>query len=78
MMDFFVGWECVEKRLIPRGLVLQFLVAKGLIKKSFRNTAFFVRPEKKFLQEFVNPYAESPHILNLYRGEIGSFKMTDD
>ncbi|CAK7333119.1 unnamed protein product [Dovyalis caffra] len=82
VMDLFVnklGWESsfiaknptlvsysLEKRLTPRAMVLQFLVARGLIEKSFRSTTFFIASENKFLQQFINQRAESTQILKLY------------
>ncbi|CAK7351297.1 unnamed protein product [Dovyalis caffra] len=61
VMDLFVnklGWESsylaknptissfsLEKRLLPRALVLEVLVSKGMVEKSFRSLAFFKTPE---------------------------------
>ncbi|CAK7351309.1 unnamed protein product [Dovyalis caffra] len=86
VMDLFVnklGWDSsylaknpsissysLEKRLIPRALVLQFLVSKGLVEKSFRSVTFFVRPENKFQQMFIYCYAESTQILTFYEEKL--------
>ena len=85
-MDLFVnklGWESsylaknptcssysLEKRLIPRALVLQFLVSKGLVEKSFRSLAFFNTPEDKFRRIFIDQHAESTQILKFYREKL--------
>jgi mTERF domain-containing protein len=57
----------VEKTLIPRASVLEFLVSRGLIEKSFRSYEFFQSPENKFLQNVISSYAESTELLQLYR-----------
>ncbi|CAK7332061.1 unnamed protein product [Dovyalis caffra] len=56
----------LEKRLIPRALVLEFLVSKGLVKKNYRGTNFFCCPETTFLQRFVNHFEEASELLRLY------------
>ncbi|CAK7351299.1 unnamed protein product [Dovyalis caffra] len=86
VMDLFVnklGWESsyltknptissysLEKRLIPRALVLQVLVSKGLVEKSFRNAAFFYTPENQFQQMFIDNHAESTQILKFYKEKL--------
>ncbi|CAK7351303.1 unnamed protein product [Dovyalis caffra] len=86
VMDLFVnklGWESsfvaknptissysLEKRLIPRALVLQFLVSKGLVEKGFRSLAFFNTPENMFQQIFINNHAESTEILQFYKEKL--------
>ncbi|KAG5240919.1 transcription termination factor MTERF6 [Salix suchowensis] len=83
MMCLFVnklGWEpsfiakhpslmlySVEKTLIPRASVLEFLVSRGLIEKSFRSYEFFQSPENKFLQNVISICAYSTELLQLYR-----------
>lgn len=57
----------VEKTLIPRASVLEILVSRGLIEKSFRSYEFFQSPENKFLQKVISSYAESTELLQLYR-----------
>ncbi|KAA8527475.1 hypothetical protein F0562_034810 [Nyssa sinensis] len=67
VMDFFVnkmGWDSsivakrpvllslsLEKRIIPRYLVYQVLLSKGLIKKDFNLVTMLVCPEKVFLKK---------------------------
>jgi mTERF domain-containing protein len=86
VMDLFVnklGWESsyiaknptfssysLEKRLIPRALVLQFLVSKGLVEKSFRSLAFFNTPEDKFRHMFIDRHGESTRILKFYEEKL--------
>ncbi|KAJ6725448.1 hypothetical protein OIU79_003759 [Salix purpurea] len=57
----------VEKTLIPRASVLEFLVSRGLIEKSFRSYEFFQSPENKFLQNVISSCADSTELLQLYR-----------
>ncbi|XP_027332556.1 uncharacterized protein LOC113847565 [Abrus precatorius] len=82
MMEYFVnhlGWKShmlaqqpvlimmsVEKRLIPRAFVLQFLQSKGLIKDVNLAGAFKVA-EKTFLKKYVNCFEkEASQLLKLY------------
>ncbi|KAK7303141.1 hypothetical protein RJT34_14042 [Clitoria ternatea] len=84
MMEFCVnhlGWESLvlaknpvlimlslEKRIIPRALVLQALHSKGLIKNA-NSAGHFQISEKTFLQKYVNGFAkEASHLLRLYEG----------
>ncbi|PPD91749.1 hypothetical protein GOBAR_DD11321 [Gossypium barbadense] len=85
IMNFFVhtmGWKSLdmanrpvilsyslERRIIPRCLVLQALLSKGLIKK-FSVCLVLEYTEKAFLQRFVTPY-EDPYILKLYEQKLG-------
>ncbi|KAJ0035665.1 hypothetical protein Pint_24566 [Pistacia integerrima] len=90
MMDHFVnkmGWEpsiilkqsnllslSLEKRIVPRGSVLQYLSSKGLLKNNpYNPVTSFKLPEETFLQRFVNCYDEAPQLMKLYR-EAGSYK----
>ncbi|XP_031274291.1 uncharacterized protein LOC116132764 [Pistacia vera] len=90
VMDHFVnkmGWEpsvilkqsillslSLEKRIIPRASVLQYLSSKGLLKNNpYNPVTSFRLPEETFLQRFVNRYDEAPQLIKLYR-ESGSFK----
>ncbi|XP_031285812.1 uncharacterized protein LOC116144509 [Pistacia vera] len=90
VMDHFVnkmGWEpsvimkqynlltlSLEKRIIPRASVLQYLSSTGLLKNNpYKEVASFRLPEETFLQRFVNCYDEAPWLMKLYR-EAGSFK----
>ena len=50
----------LEKRLIPRYSVVQFLLSKGLINKDLRFKSVFESNEKMFLHRFVNV---STHII---------------
>ncbi|MBA0591673.1 hypothetical protein Gorai_008678 [Gossypium raimondii] len=59
----------LERRIIPRCLVLQALLSKGLIQKFSLN--FLVEStEKKFLQRFVIPYKD-PYLLKPYEQKLG-------
>ncbi|KAJ0039120.1 hypothetical protein Pint_22188 [Pistacia integerrima] len=86
-MDFFVnkmGWDSsiisvrpvlitmsLEKRLIPRAAVIQFLLSKGLINKKINSlTYMFECPENTFLQKSVNSYDEAPQLLKLYQEKL--------
>ncbi|XP_075656055.1 uncharacterized protein LOC142626152 [Castanea sativa] len=65
----------LEKRLIPRGLVLQVLLSKGLVKKNFKMHAYFLCPENAFLQKFVMIHEEeASELLKLYKGSLDSSK----
>ncbi|XP_065630891.1 uncharacterized protein LOC112020618 [Quercus suber] len=65
----------LEKRLIPRGLVLQVLLSKGLVKKNFKMHVYFECPEKTFLQKFVMLHEEeASELLKLYKGSLDSSK----
>jgi mTERF domain-containing protein len=83
VMDFWVnkmGMESVliskcpglvayslEKRLIPRGLVFQVLLSKGLVKKDFKMW-LIACTEKTFLQKLVMPHKEeASELLKLYK-----------
>ncbi|GMY27676.1 transcription termination factor mterf8, chloroplastic [Fagus crenata] len=61
----------LEKRLIPRGLVFQVLLSKGLVKNDGKMRTFFQYPEKSFLQKFVMPHKEeASELLTLYKGKL--------
>ncbi|KAK4586798.1 hypothetical protein RGQ29_023814 [Quercus rubra] len=65
----------LEKRLIPRGLVFQVLLSKGLVKKDFKMHTLFKCPEKTFLQKFVMPHKEEASELSkLYKEKLASSK----
>ncbi|KAJ1414243.1 Transcription termination factor, mitochondrial/chloroplastic [Sesbania bispinosa] len=85
VMEFWVnhmGWSSLilakhpllitlslEKRVIPRALVLQFLQARGLIKDA-KSISYYTVNEKKFLQKFVNCFEEeASQLLKLYEGK---------
>ncbi|KAJ1414241.1 Transcription termination factor, mitochondrial/chloroplastic [Sesbania bispinosa] len=82
VMEFWVnhmGWDSMvlakypillmmslEKRIIPRAFVLQFLQSRGLIKDVILLTPFRVT-ENEFLQKFVNRFEEeATQLLKLY------------
>ncbi|XP_031274290.1 uncharacterized protein LOC116132763 isoform X2 [Pistacia vera] len=90
VMDIFVnkmGWEpsaiaqrpilfslSLEKRIIPRAAVVQFLSSKGLLKANFLSVRPYLICEKTFLQKFVSCYDESPRLKKLYKEKLRSFK----
>ncbi|KAE8691591.1 hypothetical protein F3Y22_tig00110889pilonHSYRG00162 [Hibiscus syriacus] len=79
-MDFFVntmGWKSsriadhpvvlsysLEKRIIPRCLVLKALLSRGLIEE-YSFCTLLVNTEKQFLRRFVTPF-QDPFLLKLY------------
>ncbi|CAN1218075.1 hypothetical protein LINPERPRIM_LOCUS1224 [Linum perenne] len=87
-MDLFVnklGWEpslvmsntvllcySLEKRLIPRASVLQFLVSKGLLKKGPTYKTIFMYTEDQFLARYVTQYDEAPEIMKVYQRALCS------
>ncbi|KAJ0034277.1 hypothetical protein Pint_24576 [Pistacia integerrima] len=86
VMDIFVnkmGWEpsaiaqrpilvslSLEKRIIPRASVLQYLLTKGLPKNKLLSATPFKLCEKTFLQKFVNCYDEAPRLMQLYNEKL--------
>ncbi|KAJ0560446.1 putative transcription regulator mTERF family [Helianthus annuus] len=89
MLDFLVntmGWESsfivqwpivisfsLEKRVIPRCLVYQYVAEKGLVEEQedFCFTKWLMYSEKKFLKWVVKRYEdEAPEILKLYRKHL--------
>ncbi|KAJ0035664.1 hypothetical protein Pint_24567 [Pistacia integerrima] len=90
VMDFFVnkmGWETsaiteqpvlfslsMEKRIIPRASVLQYLLTKGLLKNKLLSATPFKLCEKPFLQKFVNCYDEAPRLMKLYNEQLNLSK----
>jgi mTERF domain-containing protein len=82
-MNFWVnqmGWDAMaiaktpfiltlslEKRIIPRAAVVQFLLNKGLINKNASLTNLFVMTEKLFLDMLIRRFKnESSYLLKLY------------
>ncbi|XVF38681.1 hypothetical protein REPUB_Repub20aG0122900 [Reevesia pubescens] len=59
----------LEKRIIPRCSVLQYLLSKGLIKEDYDVRRVLQCTEKQFLQKFLNPF-EDPHLLKLYEEKL--------
>ena len=85
-MDFYfncLGWDCaviaknpsllglsLEKRIIPRASVLQFLHARGLIKNASIVLPYYFT-EKVFLQKYVNAFKDdTTQLLNLYKEKM--------
>ncbi|PNY06684.1 hypothetical protein L195_g003159 [Trifolium pratense] len=61
----------LEKRIVPRGLVVQFLISKGLRRKDASIYTPFVGSEKLFVEKFVNRFVEhSSDLLKLYEGKM--------
>ena len=60
----------LEKRLIPRASVIQYLLSKGLMKKNASLATPFGLTEKLFLQKFVTCFKEddTSRLLKLYQG----------
>ncbi|XVF75631.1 hypothetical protein PTKIN_Ptkin13bG0202400 [Pterospermum kingtungense] len=62
--------KSLEKRLVPRGLIAQHLLSKGLIK-DFKLSALFDTSEKMFLKIYVTRHeAEAPELLKLYKQKL--------
>ncbi|XVE65644.1 hypothetical protein DITRI_Ditri08aG0016600 [Diplodiscus trichospermus] len=60
----------LEKRVIPRCLVLKYLLSKGLIKENFSIPMALTYTENKFLLKYVNPH-QDPHLLKSYAEKRG-------
>ncbi|XP_057421703.1 uncharacterized protein LOC130715602 [Lotus japonicus] len=60
----------LEKRLIPRASVVQYLLSRGLMKKDASLSTPFICTDKLFQQKFVNCFEEeeASKLLSLYRG----------
>ncbi|KAK9110384.1 hypothetical protein Sjap_018444 [Stephania japonica] len=59
----------LEKRVIPRWMVIQCLLSKCLIKDSISIRSVLALTEVKFLEQFLDKYkSRAPEILELYRG----------
>ncbi|XP_059625351.1 uncharacterized protein LOC132268537 [Cornus florida] len=91
-MDFFVkqmGWQStaierypsvlffsLEKRIIPRCLVIRVLTSKGLIKKDLSASTFLMPGEKCFLERFVTKNEEElPELLSVYQGKVDALEL---
>ncbi|OVA10040.1 Mitochodrial transcription termination factor-related [Macleaya cordata] len=69
----------LEKRIIPRCLVIEILVSKGLIKKEILITTILRMVEKSFLKKYVIKYEqEVPELLKTYQGQLGMLSRTTD
>ncbi|RZB64742.1 hypothetical protein D0Y65_041004 [Glycine soja] len=65
----------MEKTIIPRALVVQYLLAKGLRKKSASCYTPFVVSEKEFMEKYVIRFKEDTHqLLKLYQEKKKLFK----
>ncbi|GAU11141.1 hypothetical protein TSUD_197650 [Trifolium subterraneum] len=65
----------LEKRLIPRASVVQYLLSKGLMKKDASLTTPFYFTDELFLQKYVNRFDEEAYrLLKLYQGEGASIR----
>ncbi|OVA04339.1 Mitochodrial transcription termination factor-related [Macleaya cordata] len=61
----------LEKRVIPRCAVLEILKSKGISEK-LKVTTILKRPEKEFVEKYVNKYQEEiPEVMIAYKCEIG-------
>ncbi|XP_059654573.1 transcription termination factor MTERF2, chloroplastic-like [Cornus florida] len=91
IMDFFVnkmGWESsivvrypglillsLERRIIPRCLVYQILLSKGLLQNKFSLYGMLSSSESQFLNKFVEKYEEeAPELLKLYQEKLNLSK----
>ncbi|KAK7282065.1 hypothetical protein RIF29_10580 [Crotalaria pallida] len=65
----FVFGFSLEKRIIPRAFVIQYLLAKGLLKKHASLYTPFAISEKLFLEKYVKNFEEErSQLLKLYQG----------
>ncbi|KOM33524.1 hypothetical protein LR48_Vigan01g308000 [Vigna angularis] len=63
----------LEKRVAPRALVVQYLLSKGLVKKSASLATPFVLSDERFLQKYVKRFEEkTPRLLELYQAAQGT------
>ncbi|XP_058084568.1 transcription termination factor MTERF6, chloroplastic/mitochondrial-like [Magnolia sinica] len=61
----------LEKRIIPRCNVLRILESKDLLKKGRSLSTIIFLTEKKFLEEYVDPYKENgPDVYEAYMAQI--------
>ncbi|KAK2358252.1 transcription termination factor MTERF15, mitochondrial [Trifolium repens] len=68
----------IEKRLIPRASVVQYLLSKGLMKKYASLVTPFYLTDELFLQKYVNRFEEEAYmLLKLYQGEDSSIQCMD-
>ncbi|XP_058200179.1 transcription termination factor MTERF15, mitochondrial-like [Rhododendron vialii] len=92
VMDFLVnkmGWHSkdiarypttmlfsLEKRIVPRCLVIQVLVSKGLVKKDLSLGSIISRREECFLERFVIRYEkEVPQLLSVYERKVDVLEL---
>jgi mTERF domain-containing protein len=68
----------IEKRLIPRASVVQYLLSKGLMKKDASLVTPFYLTDELFRQRYVNRFKEEAYrLLKLYQGEDSSIRCLD-
>jgi mTERF domain-containing protein len=68
----------IEKRLIPRASVVQYLLSKGLLKKDASLVTPFYLTDELFRQRYVNRFKEEAYrLLKLYQGEDSSIRCLD-
>ncbi|CAJ2662095.1 mTERF protein [Trifolium pratense] len=95
VMSFWVnqlGWDAMaiaktprvfgsslEKRIIPRASVVQYLLKKGLQKKEASLTSPFIVTAKSFLERYINRYKEeSSYLLKLYEEKLDLAHARDE
>jgi mTERF domain-containing protein len=65
----------IEKRLIPRASVVQYLLSKGLMKTDASLITPFNLTDELFRQRYVNRFEEEAYkLLKLYQGEASKLK----
>lgn len=63
----------LEKRVVPRALVVQYLLSKGLVKKSASLVTPFGMSDEMFLRKYVKRFTEeTPRLLELYQEGQGT------
>ncbi|WVY91524.1 hypothetical protein V8G54_037038 [Vigna mungo] len=63
----------LEKRLVPRALVLHHLLSRGLVKKEASIFTPFCYSEEEFLKKYVRSFTEeTPRLLELYEKGQGA------
>ena len=68
----------LEKRLVPRALVIQFLSSKGLMKMDSGITKLFECTEACFIEKCISCYEEAPQLLKLYNEKLDLSKQIGD
>jgi mTERF domain-containing protein len=94
VMSFWVdqlGWDAraivklprvfgsnLERRIIPRAAVLQYLLKNGLLKKKASLTTPFVVSDKLFFERHINRYKEeASYLLKLYEEKLDLAHASD-
>ncbi|PNX96400.1 mTERF protein [Trifolium pratense] len=95
VMSFWVnqlGWDAraivklprvfgssLERRIIPRAAVLQYILKKGFLKKKASLTTPFIVTDKSFLERYINRYKEeSSYLLKLYEEKLDLAHARDE